>query len=119
MTKNRTPASGDGGALNNSGSRKTSAHKLPQQQRQAAKLTHKQLAALGSLTKRPVTLPRVAFLERPEIDGGATRVRLLSSHRIGSPSTTVRPALNTPFGAARPVLKPSTSTTSRLACSQR
>jgi hypothetical protein len=65
------PRIGDAGALNNSGSSRTgSATKLGKHQRQAAKLTHKQLAALGSLSNRPITLPRVAFLERPEIDGG-------------------------------------------------
>jgi hypothetical protein len=66
------PRTGDAGALNNSGSRKTSANELPGQNCQAARLNHKQLAALGSLSNRPITLPRVAFLERPEIDGGAS-----------------------------------------------
>ena len=64
------PRIGDAGALNNSGSRTGSATKLGKQHRQAAKLTHKQLTALGSLSNWPITLPRVAFLERPEIDGG-------------------------------------------------
>jgi hypothetical protein len=64
------PRTGDAGALNNSGSRNVSAHKLGRQRRQAAKLNHKQIAALGSLSNRPITLARVAFLERPEIDGG-------------------------------------------------
>jgi hypothetical protein len=70
MATNSNPA-GEGGVPKRS-DRNVSAHKLPQQQRQAAKLTHKQQAALGSLSNRPVTLPRVAFLERPEIDGGKT-----------------------------------------------
>ena len=61
---------GEGGVPKHSDRRNVSAHKLQQQQRQAAKLTHKQLAALGTLSNRPVTLPRVGFLERPDLDEG-------------------------------------------------
>jgi hypothetical protein len=64
------PGTADAGALKHSRRRNASATKLGKQHRQAAKLTHKQLTALGTLSNRPITLPRVAFLERPEIDGG-------------------------------------------------
>jgi hypothetical protein len=70
MTSTKANPAGQGGVLKHFDRRNVSAHKLSQQQRQAAKLTHKQQAALGTLSNRPVTLPRVAFLERPEIDGG-------------------------------------------------